>query len=80
MKKWMIQALEDSNIILKAVTKTIKNEPKEWKGGFSSMFLGTLGPTLLGNLLTEKWILRAGSGKKKEKGIVRAGSGKKWDF
>ena len=80
MKKWMIQALEDSYIILKAVTKTIKNETKEQKGGFSSMLLGTLGASLLGNLLTEKWILRAGSGNKKEKGIVRAGSGKKWDF
>ena len=35
------QALEDSNILLKRVTKTIKNEVKEQKGGFLSMFLGT---------------------------------------
>ena len=60
----MIQALEDSYIILKAVTKTIKNETKEQKEGFSSMLLGTLGASLLGNLLTEKGIVRVGSGKK----------------
>ena len=57
------------------------------------MLLGTLGVSLLGNLLTGKGILRAGSGNKKGKGIVRAGSGnkkgkgivragtgKQWDF
>ena len=44
------------------------------------MLLGTLGASLLANLLTGKGILRAGSGNKKEKGIVRAGAGKQWDF
>ena len=38
----IVEALEDSNILLKAVTKTIKNETKEQKGGFLSMLLGTL--------------------------------------
>ena len=76
----IIQALEDSNILLKGVTKTIKNETKEQKGGFLSMLLGTLGASLLGNLLTGKGIVRAGSGNKKGKGIVRAGTGKEWDF
>ena len=65
------QALEDSNILLKRVTKTIKDETKEQKGGFLSMLLGTLGATLLGNLLSGKGIARAGSGKE----IVRAGYG-----
>ena len=74
------QALEDSNILLKGVTKTIKNETKEQKGGFLSMLLGTLGASLLGNLLTGKGIVRAGTGNKKGKGIVRAGTGKQWDF
>ena len=37
----IVQALEDSNILLKGVTKTIKNETKEQKGGFLSMLLGT---------------------------------------
>ena len=71
-----IQALEDSNILLKRVTKTIKNETKEQKGGFLSMLLGTLGASLLGNLLTGKGIIRAGSGNNKGKRILRAGSGK----
>ena len=76
----IIQALEDSNLLLKAVTKAIKNEKKEQIGGFLSMLLGTLGTSLLGNLLTGKGIVRAGTGNKKGKGIVRAGTGKQWDF
>ena len=76
----IIQALENSNILLKRVAKTIKNETKEQKGVFLSMLLCTLGASLLGNLLTRKGILRAGSGNKKGKGIARAGSGKEWDF
>ena len=89
-----VQALKDSNILLKGVTKTIKNETKEQRGGFLSMLLGTLGASLL----TGKGILRDGSGNNKGKGIVRAGSvnskgkgivragngnnkkGKNWDF
>ena len=73
----IIQALEDSNILLKGVTKTIKKETKEQKGGFISMLLGTLGASLLGNQLAGKRIERAGSGNKKGKGIVRVGYGKK---
>ena len=67
----IVQALEDSNILIKGVTKTIEDETKELKCGFLSMLLGTLGASLLVNLLTGKWIARAGSGK----GIVRAGYG-----
>ena len=47
----IVQALEDSNILLEGVTKTIENETKKQKGGFLSMLLGTLGTSLLGNLL-----------------------------
>ena len=43
----IVQALEDSNTLLKEVTKTIKNETKEQKGGFLSMLLGKLGASLL---------------------------------
>ena len=50
----IIQDLEDSNILLKRATKTIKDEIKEKKGGFLSMLLGTLGASLLGNLLSGK--------------------------
>ena len=60
----VVQALEDFNILLKGLTKTIKNE-KEEKGGFLSMLLGRLGASLLGNLSTGKGIVRAGSGSKK---------------
>ena len=50
----IVQALEDSNILLKGVTKTIKNETKEQKGGFLSMLLGALGASFLGSLLAGK--------------------------
>ena len=78
----IIKALENSGILLKGVSKTIKNETKEQKGGFLSMLLGTLGASLLGNLLTGgKGIVRAGEGRvasrTKGDGIVRAGSGSK---
>ena len=59
----IVQALEDSNILLKGFTKTIKNETIEQKGGFLSMLLGSLGASLLGNLLAGKGIVRAGTGK-----------------
>ena len=76
----IVQALENSNILLKGVTKTIKNETKEQKGGLLGTLVGTLRSILLGNLLSVKGILRAGSGNKKGKGILRAGYGKEWDF
>ena len=50
----IVQALEYSNVLLEAVTKTIKNETKEQKGGFLSMLLGTIGAISLGDLLTGK--------------------------
>ena len=61
----IVQAFEYSNVLLKGVTKTIKNQIKEQKGGFLSMFLGTLGANLLANLLVGKGIVRTGSGNKK---------------
>ena len=72
----IVHALEDSNVLLKGVTKTIENETKEQKGGFLSMLLWTLGASLLGNLLKGKGIERAGSGNNKGKWIERAGSGR----
>ena len=44
------------------------------------MLLGTLGASLLGNLLAGKGIVRTGSGNKKGKAIERAGTGKQWNF
>ena len=65
----IVQTIEDSNILLKGVAKTIKNETKEQKEGFLSMLLGTLGAYLLGNLLSGKGTIREGEG------ILRAGYG-----
>ena len=64
-----VKSLEDSGLLLKGVTEIVQNEVKEQKGGFLSMLLGTLGASLLGNLLTGKGINRAGKGR----GINRAG-------
>ena len=64
----IIEALENSGILLKGVTKTIENETKEQGGGFLIVLIGTLGASLLGNLLTGgKGMMRVGEG------IVRAG-------
>ena len=58
----IVQVLEDWNILLKGLTKTIEDETKEQKGGFLRMLLGTLGASLVGNLLAGKGIARAGYG------------------
>ena len=42
----IVQAPEDSNILLKDVTKTMKNETKELKERFLGMLLGALGASL----------------------------------
>ena len=76
----IVQALEDSNILFKGVTETIKNETKEQKGGFLGTVVGTLGSILLANLLSGKIIVRAGSGNKKGKEFVSVGYGKKMGF
>ena len=60
----IVQALEDSNILLKGVIKTIKNKTKEQKGRFLRMLLGTLGGSVLGNILAGKGVLRARYGNK----------------
>ena len=69
----IVQALENSGILLKGVTKTVKNETKEHKGGFLAMLLCTLGASLLGDQLTKKLsrerTVRAGEG------AIRAGYG-----
>ena len=75
----IIKSLEDFGLLLKRVTETVQNEVKEQKRGFLSMLLGTLGASLLGNLLTGKGIYRAGKGKginRAGEGIVRAGYGR----
>ena len=58
----IVTALEEHDILFKGTSKTIKNETKEQNGGFLSMLLGTLGASLLGNLLTGKGLYRTGQG------------------
>ena len=58
----IVKSLYDSGILLKGVSETIKNEAKEQKGGFLSMLLGTLGASLLGDMLFGKGVIRTGEG------------------
>ena len=72
----IVKSLEDSGLLLKGVTETVQNEVKEQKGEFLSMLLGTLGASLLGNILFGRRINRAGKGRginRAGKEIVRAG-------
>ena len=66
----VVKSLEDSGLLLKGVSETVQYEAKEQKSGFLNMLLGTLGASLLGNILAGKGINRAGEG------IARAGYGK----
>ena len=71
---------EDSGLLLKGVAETVQKEVKEQKGGFLSMLLGTLGASLLGNLITgrgaiAKSQIRGVNRARKGKGINRVGAG-----
>ena len=68
----IVKSLEDSGLLVEGVTETVENKVKKQKGGFLSILLGTLGASLLGNLLSGKAINRAE--------IERAGYGNKIDF
>ena len=50
----IVRSLEESGLLIKGVSKTIKNEVNKQKGGFLRILLGTLGASLSGNLLTVK--------------------------
>ena len=71
----IVKSLEDSGVLLKGVSETIQHESKEQRGGFLSMLLGTLGASLLGDILSKvlsgKGVIRSGEG------IIRAGYGSK---
>ena len=83
----IVKSLEDSGLLFKGFSETIQNEVKEQRGGFLSMLLGTLGTSLLGNILAGKEINRAGKGarakivsektksKRQGRGVIRAGYG-----
>ena len=59
----IVKSLDDSGLLLERAPKSVQNEVKEQKGGFLSMLLGTLGASLLENLLTGNGIYRARKGK-----------------
>ena len=71
----IVKSLENSGVLLKGVSETIQHEVKEQRGGFLGMLLGTLGASLLGDVLSKglsgKGIIRAGEG------TIRAGYGSK---
>ena len=56
----IVKSLEESELLIKGISKTNKNEAKEQKRRFLGMLLGTLGASLLGNLLTGKDAIRVG--------------------
>ena len=55
----IVKSLEESGLLIKEITETIKNETKEQKDGFILMLLGTLAASILGNALTGKGVIRA---------------------
>ena len=58
----VIKPLENSGLLIEVVSETIQKEAKKQKWRFFSMLLGTLGASLLRNLLTNKGKIRAGEG------------------
>ena len=76
----IVKSLEDSGLLIKGVGQTIQNEAKEWKRGFISMLLDTLGATLLENMLAGKRANRAEYGSKGGKWVIRVGYGSKLNF
>ena len=54
----IVKSCEDSGVLLKGVSETIQNEAKERRGGFLSILLGTLGASLLGDLLTKIYLVK----------------------
>ena len=65
----IVKSLENSGLLLKGVSETIQHEAKEQRGGFLSMLLGTLGASLLDDILSKvlsgKGVIRAGYGSKR---------------
>ena len=67
----IVKRLEDSGLLLKGASETIQNEAKEQRRGFLSVLLGTLGASLLRNVLAGKGAIETSQGR----GINRAGEG-----
>ena len=63
----IVQSIKESGLLLKGVSKTIENKVRKQEGGFLNLLLGSLGLSLLGNLLASQDVIRAGEG------TIRAG-------
>ena len=72
----IVKSLEDSGLLLKGITESVQNEIKEQKRGFLNMLTGTLGASLLGNLITGKGVNKKGKGTHRAgERIVKVGEG-----
>ena len=74
----IVKSLEESGLLIKGVSETIKNKAKEQKGEFLGMLLGTLGASVLGNLLAGKRVIPTSQGRKTNmpgRGTIKAGEG-----
>ena len=70
----IVKSLEESGLLIKGVSKTIKNETKEQKIGFFSMLLEILVASISGNALAGKGVIRTGEGTiRTSEGTIRAG-------
>ena len=58
----IVKSFEESGLLIKGISETIKNEAKEQKRGFLSILLGRLAAIILGNSLARKGVIRAGEG------------------
>ena len=63
----IVKSLEESELLMKEISETMKDEAKEHKEGFLRMLLGTLAGSLLGSALTGKRMIIAGEE------VIRAG-------
>ena len=76
-----VKSLEDSDLLLKRVSRTVQNKAKKQKGGFLSMLM--LGTSLLGNILAGKGAIVMNQGRgvnRADEGVIRVGYGNKMDF
>ena len=60
------ESFEESGLLIKGISETIKPKAKEQKDGFLPMLVGTLAASMLGNALIGKGVIRA------DEGVIRA--------
>ena len=56
----IVKYLEESDLLITAISKKIEHEAKEHKGRFLGTLSSTLGASLLGSIRADKRTLRAG--------------------